>query len=254
MNLPFARALIVDDELHSQMRLQFALEQTGFQCDLARTGHDALQLIEDGRYHVVVTELILPETNGGELVIKLCSLKPSPLVVVHTRSLEHEVYCGLKNEGVHAIFCKPTDYSQMARQIRTLVEGHMTRVDQAPKSETTSTTPGEVVRIFRKGDGWIQDSKARVETFRFTIIILACILFGLGWGNSLDPGIAGVCKMFGLCGFAFYFCLELVAYYRDRHRNRLLQWSTPRDEQLPVMPRHAEAGKSVSLTSSTVKA
>jgi hypothetical protein len=34
--------------------------------------------------------------------------------------------------------------------------------------------------------------------------------------------------MFGLCGLAFYLCLELVAYHRDRNRSRLLQWSAER--------------------------
>lgn len=60
------------------------------------------------------------------------------------------------------------------------------------------------------------------------IMLLACILFGLGWGNSLDSQMAGICKMFGLCGFAFYFCLELVAYHRERHRARLVKWVAER--------------------------
>lgn len=229
MKLPFARVLIVDDEIHSQMRVQFALEQVGFQCDLAADGFEALHLIAENRYHAVVTELVLPHTNGGELVIKLCAQNQAPIVVVHTRILEHEVYCGLKNEGVDAIYYKPTDYSTMARGIRTLVEGEFSSASPRWKKwRRGSTSENEFVQILRKGDGWIQSSNMRVETFRFTIVILACVLFGLGWGHSLDPRIAGVCKMFALCGFAFYFCLELVAYQRDQHRAKLLRWSAER--------------------------
>ena len=48
MKVPFARVLIVDDEPRSQMRIQFALESVGFQCDLAADGPEALQRIAEG--------------------------------------------------------------------------------------------------------------------------------------------------------------------------------------------------------------
>jgi len=233
MKLPFARALIVDDEPRSQMRVQFALESVGFQCDLASDGADAIERLSECRYHVVVTELILPQTNGGEFVIQLCAHESAPLVIVHTRVLEPDVYQGLKSEGVDAIFYKPSDYTAMARRIQTLVD-----VRLAPRSpgdrlkkwchDSTIKSESRIMRSIRTGDEWIQNSSFRMEAFRFTIIVLAGILFGLGWGNSLDTNVAGICKMFGLCGFAFYFCLELVAYHREQHRAKLLRWSAER--------------------------
>jgi len=233
VKLPFARALIVDDEPHSQMRLQFALEQAGFQCDLAQDGDEAIKRVSEYRYQVVVTELILPHTNGGELIIQLCAQEGAPIVAVHTRVLEQEVYWGLKREGVDAIFYKPADYSTMARKIQALVVGDASPQTAAERWKKwqkgpAGTTNHQVYRFFRQSDEWIQKSSFRIEAFRFCIIVLACILFGLGWGNSLDASMAGVCKMFGLCGFAFYFCLELVAYHRIQHRAKLLQWSAER--------------------------
>lgn len=231
MQLPFARVLIVDDEPRSQIRMQIALESVGFQCDIAGDGDEALLRIAESRYHAVITELVLPKTNGGELVFQLCAEVDAPLIVVHTRPLEQEVYVGLKNEGVDAIFYKPSDYNAMARSIRSLVEGRATprtAQDRWKKWCHESARSTSVLQTLRHGDGWIQDSTIRVEAFRFMIIILACILFGMGWGNSLDPTMAGICRMFGLCGFAFYFCLELVAYYRDQNRSRVLRWSVER--------------------------
>ena len=241
MTAPTRRILIVDDEPRSQMRVQFALEQFGFQCDLASSGQDALELVAENRYHVVVTELILPNTNGGEFVINLCAQELAPIIVVHTRTLEEEVYRGLKEEGVDAIVYKPTDYTAMARNIQSLAEGHTklrTAGERLKKWSRGLPIPADngVLRSLRKGDEWIQESPFRVEAFRFAIIVLACILIGLGWGNSLDHNIAGICKMFGLCGFAFYFCLELVAYQRNQYRSRLIRWSAERrlDEQRDV--------------------
>jgi DNA-binding response OmpR family regulator len=236
MKLPFARALIVDDEQQSQMRVQFALEHVGFQCDLAADGLEAMYLATNNRYHVIVSELVLPNAIAGELVLKSCGQDYRPVVIVHTRVLEQDVYRGLKEQGVDAIFYKPADYSAMARNIQGIVEGHLSPQGRRWKHWREGSTAGqnEVVQILRRGDGWIQDSSVRVEAFRFSIVVLACVLFGMGWGNSLNSSMAGVCKMFGLCGFAFYFCLELVAYNRSQLRQKLVRWSAERrlDEQM----------------------
>lgn len=253
MKLPVARALIVDDELHSQMRLQFALEHAGFQCDLAADGQDALQKIADCRYHVILTELILPNTNGGEFVIKLCQLEARPVVIVHTRTLETDVYRGLKEEGVDAIFTKPADYALMARDVLAVVERclspQISNLRWKQWRQGGARAQSEVVQFLKQGDGWIQHSSVRVEAFRFTIIILACVLFGLGWGNSLDATMAGICKMFGLCGFAFYFCLELVAYHRDQYRAKLVRWSAERRLDEHVENRGESATVEPAMTS-----
>jgi DNA-binding response OmpR family regulator len=224
MNPFFAKVLIIDDEMHARLRTQLAFEKVGFHSDMASDGREALQMLAKCDYHAVVTELILPHTNGGELVIGLCGRKQPLVVIVQTRLLEQEVYDGLMNEGVDAVFYKPTDYSAMARRVKSLVARRLSRGEGGlPRLEEN-----DIVQVLRSGDAWIQHSGVRTELFRFSIVILACALLGLGWGNSLDGTTAGICKMFGLCGLAFYLCLELVAYHRDRNRSRLLQWSAER--------------------------
>ena len=210
--------------------VQFALELKGFECDLAEDGWAARQHLAQRHYDVVVTDLLMPRTNGGELVIALCARLRRPIVVVHTGVLEPEVTRGLKREGVDEIIYKPTDYAKMADRIQALVErrpSHPTWPGRWNKwrRASTPTKPHQANRLFATGDEWIQSRPYRREAFRFAIVILACILFGLGWGHSLTPQMAGICKMFGLCGLAFYFSLELVAYYRDQNRATLSRYS-----------------------------
>ena len=63
---------------------------------------------------------------------------------------------------------------------------------------------------------------------RFGTVLLACVLLALKSGHSLPPFAANLCQLFGLCGLAFYFCLELVAYHRDQNRALLLRYSAER--------------------------
>jgi DNA-binding response OmpR family regulator len=227
------RVLIVDDEPIPAELVQFALESQGFHCDLAASGEEALQRIGQCSYDAVVTDLLMPGMNGGELVIRLCSRLQPPVVVVHTSVLEPELFRGLKREGVDEIVCKPANYPELARKIKTLVEGRRLRYSWlgrwSQQRRTSSPMPSHpAARWFGDADNWIQSSPARRETFRFGIIILACILFGLGWGHSLTPQVAGVCQMIGLCGLGFYFCLDLVSYYRDQSRTALIRYSAER--------------------------
>lgn len=224
MNPFSAKVLIIDDEMHSRLRTQLAFEKVGFHSEMASDGPEALQLLAQTDYHAVVTELILPHTNGGEFVIGLCERKQPLVVIVQTRILEQEVYDGLMDEGVDAVFYKPADYSAMARRVKSLVARRLSRGEGG----LSRLKENEFVQALRSSDEWIQHSGVRTEVFRFFIVILACALLGLGWGNSLDGTTAGICKMFGLCGLAFYLCLELVAYHRNRNRARLLQWSAER--------------------------
>lgn len=233
MKPPLGRVLIVDDEPRSRVLVRNALDRCGFQCDLVSDEAEARQRIDNSLYDVVVTELVLPQGNGAELIADLCRQESPPTVVVHMSIHEPEVYRGLKNEGVDAVFYKPADSETMARKIQSLVEHQSwTRTVsnrwKQIRRETVQSRPKSPLAYFIHGDQWLQGSMMRIEIFRFTIVLLACIVFSLGWGSLLAPNIAGVCRMFGLCGLAFYFALELVAYYRIQHRARLFRCSAER--------------------------
>ena len=51
---------------------------------------------------------------------------------------------------------------------------------------------------------------------RFGTLLLACVLLALNWGRSLSPDVANMCQLFGICGLAFYFSLEMVADQRAK--------------------------------------
>ena len=227
------RVLIVDDEPISRKMVQFALEQKGFECDLAEDGQAAQQKLAERPYHVVVTDLLMPGIHGFDLVISLCARMSRPIVVVHTSVLELEVSQCLKSEGVDDIIFKPANHDELADKIQRLVESQwlrpMGKARQKQRCQPSAfAEPRQAIRLLGLTDDWIQSRPYRMEVFRFGIVLLACILFGLGWGNSLAPSVAGDCRMFALCGLAFYFCLQLVAYHRDQSRATLSKYAAER--------------------------
>ena len=94
------RALVVDDESGVRRVLIRALEQQGFQCDWAADGNAAEERAAHVQYDAVVTDLRMPYTNGHALAMHLVTLKPRPVVVVHTGVIEPKIVKDLLARGV----------------------------------------------------------------------------------------------------------------------------------------------------------
>ena len=62
-----ARVLIVDDEPHILMALEFLIKQKGYQLQKAENGHEALQIIEQFKPNIAILDVMMPEMDGFEL-------------------------------------------------------------------------------------------------------------------------------------------------------------------------------------------
>jgi DNA-binding response OmpR family regulator len=216
------RILIVDGETTTQKLIRDALLEKGFQCDLAADGPEALKSLAKCDYDVVVTELLMQKMNGGEFVIRILGQLLPPAIVVHTNIREMEVFDGLKREGIKEIFLKPAPLAVVVERVQKLALARSQSPINCYRKELRKASrrivPENIVRTLATCDEWIQNNAGRLHTFRFCILTTACILLGLSMGNSQNEHWSSICSMFGLSGLASFFCLELVAYYREQCR------------------------------------
>ena len=80
------RLLVAEDEPHIRRILVTLLEAAGFQVDVARNGEEALErLREEVRYDMVLTDLLMPETTGLELLEAIRGMperRDTPVIVL----------------------------------------------------------------------------------------------------------------------------------------------------------------------------
>lgn len=120
MNKPF-NALVVDDETAIRRLTIRALKERDFSCDEAVDGEQALSLIQQRKYDVVVTDLQMPKRNGHSLAVELLSLgEARPLVVVVTGVLEPKLASDLIARGIDDIHFKPIDFRIFGAKIRAM--------------------------------------------------------------------------------------------------------------------------------------
>jgi len=92
-----ARILIVDDEATIRLTLGTLLKRAGYEVTSAENGHDAVELLEQQRFDLLLVDLKMPEMDGMQVVAAARQRQSDLAIIVLTGhgSLETAV------EGLH---------------------------------------------------------------------------------------------------------------------------------------------------------
>jgi len=111
--------LVVDDSSTARKHITRVLTNMGFEnITHAQNGAEAVELVENNFYDLIVTDYNMPEMNGGELIehVRTKSNQSSvPILMVSSESDENRI-ANVQKSGVSAICDKPFD-TQTVRQI-----------------------------------------------------------------------------------------------------------------------------------------
>ena len=78
------RVLVVDDEKAMVLALKGVLSKEGYQVETAGSGEEALQHIETGNFHVVVTDLSMSGVSGMQVLERGRAVDPDLAVIMIT--------------------------------------------------------------------------------------------------------------------------------------------------------------------------
>src|SRR5258706_13389180 len=95
------RILVVDDEELNRDLLQQILEREGNQVAIAANGQEALALLRQETFHVVLTDLKMPGMTGVEAIRELKTLTPFTMGIIHTAYGSVETAVQAMNMGAY---------------------------------------------------------------------------------------------------------------------------------------------------------
>jgi DNA-binding response OmpR family regulator len=113
------RVLVVDDDPAIQQMFSALLKREGISIDVALDGEIALQCLRCREYDAVLLDLMLPRTNGFEVIRHLKCLSPDVLdrVIVVTAASQHTLQY-LDADVVRKVLRKPFDINELVAEIR----------------------------------------------------------------------------------------------------------------------------------------
>lgn len=108
-----ASLLVVDDEEVIRTLLARIGERAGFAVDTARDGIEALEMLARKEYVIAIVDLMMPRLSGYELVQRISTVKPRPVVIVAT-ALTNGAVASLDDSMVRRVIRKPFDIHAVA--------------------------------------------------------------------------------------------------------------------------------------------
>lgn len=116
------RVLIVDDNVLVRQVLRCQLEAHGFEVDEACDGVQALELVEQRPYALVLTDYRMPRLNGLSLLAHIQQRgKQIPILLMSGDLIQEEEQLA-KARGASSVLRKPIDGALLLRTIRTAIE------------------------------------------------------------------------------------------------------------------------------------
>ncbi len=161
-----ARILLVDDEQSIQALLSYPLRKDGYQVTAAEDGREALQRFAEGRFDLVILDLMLPKLDGVEVCRQLRSRSQVPIIMLTAKGDEMDKVTGLEM-GADDYITKPFSL----REFRSRVKAALRRsrmVGEVPENEAIES--GELQIDFGRRMVTLRDQEVRATYVEFEIL------------------------------------------------------------------------------------
>jgi two-component system, OmpR family, response regulator len=171
-----ARILLVDDEQSIQTLLSYPLRKDGYHVTSALDGTEALQRFEDGRFDLVILDLMLPRLDGVEVCRRLRSHSQVPIIMLTAKGSETDKVAGLE-VGADDYITKPFSM----REFRSRVKAALRRSRMGGSQD--SVEEGAI-----EADDLTIDFDRRMVTLREQEIAVTYVEFEILGALARSPG------------------------------------------------------------------
>lgn len=139
-NLSLTKILVVDDEENIRNLLCETLRLVGFKPTPARNGNEAISLIRNDNFDLVLLDVNMPFLDGFQTLERIrLSSKSIPVIMLSARTDKEDVIAGLR-DGADDYIAKPFNIEEVITRIQTVLR----RVQPAMGATTLVVGPLEL--------------------------------------------------------------------------------------------------------------
>ena len=131
------KILIVDDERQITRALRASLQSHGFEIATAADGLDALDMFDQVRPDLLITDLSMPDMDGVELTKAVRKFTDIPIIVLSVRDQDAQKVLAL-DSGADDYMTKPFSVTELLARVRA----HLRRRGE-PTAQPTSIRAGD---------------------------------------------------------------------------------------------------------------
>jgi DNA-binding NtrC family response regulator len=113
------KILVVDDEAAMREVLEMRLQEWGFEVCLAEDGVEGKERAESFDPDIVISDVIMPQVSGMDLLRSLKAGDPNRPVILVTAQASIDLAVEAMKQGAHDFVTKPIDYAKLKSIIET---------------------------------------------------------------------------------------------------------------------------------------
>ena len=128
------RVLVVDDEKLIVKGIRFSLEQDGMEVDCAYDGEEALKMVKEREYDIVLLDVMLPKLTGFELCQQIREFSSFPVVMLTAKGDDMDKILGLEY-GADDYITKPFNILEVKARIKAIMRRTAKKPAEQEKSK-----------------------------------------------------------------------------------------------------------------------
>jgi DNA-binding NtrC family response regulator len=133
------RFLVLDDDRKFANFLVEYLRSMGYPAEAAYGGVEGIERFKSGNFHMVITDMEMPDMSGMEILDAVKSIDKNTVVIMTTSQPTIDGAAKAINAGAYDCLSKPIDFESMEAIIEQAVERH-----------TPSEQRGKLREVFKK--------------------------------------------------------------------------------------------------------
>ncbi len=114
--------LIADDEPDIRESLSFILEKENYNCKTVSNGKEALEELEKSNYDVLISDIVMPELDGMQLLEKASQISPQTLVIIMTAYASVESAVHALRQGAADYLLKPIEFDEVIIRVKQILK------------------------------------------------------------------------------------------------------------------------------------
>ena len=191
------KVLVVDDEKLIVKGIRFSLEQDGMDVDCAYDGEEALKLIRENKYNIILLDVMLPKLDGFQVCQQVREFSDVPIVMLTAKGEDMDKILGLE-DGADDYITKPFNILEVKARIKAILRRNSKKSRQEPQQTKKVIEAGDLTLDSDSRRVFIASREINLTAKEFDLLeLLVCNpgkvysreeLLRFVWGNRAAAG------------------------------------------------------------------
>lgn len=121
MDVKNVKILVVEDQLSIRQNLTTALKREGFICSEAGNGEEAVSLMHQDEFDIIISDINMPKMNGIQLLEETIKMSPQTMVILMTAHATVETAVKAIRHGAVDYILKPLNYDNVILRLKYIL-------------------------------------------------------------------------------------------------------------------------------------